>query len=74
MIPVTFYVERTRTRDRRSELLLGGASQVGVVKYSTTFATEAGARIEARAWEETGDWSCRVVEGRAPAARHTRRL
>lgn len=61
-----FYVERTRTRERRGHLL-GQPSAIGAVEYSQTFAVERSAEIEAKSWADTGSWSVRVVEGRSPA-------
>lgn len=63
---MAFYVERTRLRDRKTEMMLGAESKIGEVKVGETFATRAMAEVDAAGWSETGDWSCRIVEGRAP--------
>jgi hypothetical protein len=62
-----FYVERTRTAERRDSLQIGARSTIGDVKYSATFATAPIAQAEADKWSVTGSWSCRVIEGRSPA-------
>ena len=36
-------------------------SNVGRVQESRLYSTEAQARREAKAWEETGDWSTEVL-------------